>query len=170
MVAFRGCAQSYPTFVDTDAAPSQKRGLLFETVRRYPTPSNFAKGAAHGPEFPRTACGVLTVRLYRMFPPTSFAHKLIISTLSVPQPAMRQDVGLQPNLSRNHRENALGPENPSRYARSRSPPRVPRFSPYRAMPMARRLQVAGEFLATAAGSVQPTAIALSLLTNHCGPI
>jgi len=118
MVAFRGCAQSYPTFVDTDAAPSQKRGLLFETVRRYPTPSNFAKGAAHGPEFPRTACGVLTVRLYRMFPPTSFAHKLIISTLSVPQPAMRQDVGLQPNLSRNHRENALGPENPSRYATS----------------------------------------------------
>jgi hypothetical protein len=53
---------------------------------------------------------------------------------------------------------------------TRSPPRVPRFSPYRAMPMARRLQVAGEFLATAAGSVQPTAIALSLLTNHCGPI
>src|SRR6516225_11017139 len=80
--------------------------------------SNFAKGAAHGPEFPRTACGVLTVRLYRMFPPTSFAHKLIISTLSVPQPAMRQDVGLQPNLSRNHRENALGPENPRRYAAS----------------------------------------------------
>ena len=32
--------------------------------------------------------------------------------------SMRQDVGLQPNLSRNHRENALGPENPSRYATS----------------------------------------------------
>ena len=33
-------------------------------------------------EFSRTACGLLTVRLYRMFPPTSFAHKLIVSTLS----------------------------------------------------------------------------------------
>src|SRR5262249_9433183 len=56
-----------PSFLGVAA---QKTGSRFsERPAIFPGPRG-------GPDFPRTACGVLTVRLYRMFPPT---HRLSLA-------------------------------------------------------------------------------------------